>query len=91
MKVLSKGGWRHKFACEECYAVLMASEEDFKSQQKKGTQELQIACECPECGTSHVPESKDIPKDVWDRIMNRKTPRPDPFPTPFIHPDTRFK
>lgn len=89
MKVLEKGKWRYTFTCEECDAILMAEESDFRSYSKG--REIYIACECPECGTEHVPEDKDIPADVRHRIQNRREQRPDPFHIPLINPDVRYK
>lgn len=70
-------------------AVLLAEEADFRSKQKSGSQEIQIVCDCPECGTTYVIEGKDLPAEVRDRILNRRTPRSE-FTLP-ISPDVRFR
>ncbi len=69
MKVLSKGLWRHSFVCEECGAVLMTEESDYKTKQVDRT--VRVYCECSECETEYFIGSKDMPEDTRLKIMNR--------------------
>jgi hypothetical protein len=69
MKVLSKGLWRHQFACEECGAVLMTEESDYKTKQIG--RDVRIYCECSECETEYLIESKNMPEEIRLKIFNR--------------------